>query len=218
MKNSINISQKIYRKILSSVDIIPYRILRLSDKINHRLFSQKHPSQDLINKLREIGCDSTSHMNRNLLEHFQGTYQLLKKWGNSESVCLAGLFHAIYGTETFPNALVTLEKRQEISSVIGEEAEKLVYYYSILTRKTFIGNLSECNNFHIKSRLNEETIPITELEFRQLVEIFLADRLEQIFSLNYRCRYQYKEFFLEAKSCLSQAGFQEFLIAYNCRA
>ena len=213
----MDIIQRIYSKVLSSLDILPYRIIRLFDKTTNCLFSQNNHCQAVVNKLQEIGCDSTSHLDRNLLEHFQGTYQLLKKWGNCESVCLAGFCHAIYGTETFHTVLVPLEKRQDITSLIGKEAEKLVYYYSILTRKHFIGNLSECHNFHIKSRLNQEIIPITKLEFRQLVEIFLADRLEQIFSLNYRCRYQYKGFFLDAKSCLSQAGFKEFLIAYNRR-
>ncbi len=98
--------------------------------------------------------------------------------------------------------------------MIGDEAEKLVYYYSIITRKKFLENLSNIKNFSIKSRLDGATISITEIEFRQLVEIFLADRLEQIFSLHYHHRYQYKTFFLEAKSFLSRPGFQEFLIAY----
>lgn|GEM_PF-4703297 len=102
-------------------------------------------------------------------------------------------------------------------TLIGEEAEKLAYYYSIIDRQYFIENSNDLKRFSIKSRLNSEVLSITKVEFRQLVEIFLADRLEQIFSLNYRYRYQYKEFFLKSQFCLSQQVFQEFLIAYNLK-
>ncbi|NES81372.1 MAG: hypothetical protein F6K10_08130 [Moorea sp. SIO2B7] len=215
----MNLSKKIYYKVLYYLDlgILPYRILRLSSQLTNHFFVEHNPPESVVNQLQEMGCDSTSHMNRSLLEHFQGTYRLLKKWGNRESICLAGLFHAIYGTETFYTALVSLEKRQEIALLIGDEAEKLVYYYSITTRNHFVKNLSNLNDLSITSRLDGEIIPITELEFRQLVEIFLADRLEQILSLNYRYRYQYKAFFLEAKYFISRQGFQEFLIAYNLK-
>ena len=40
----------------------------------------------------------------------------------------------------------------------------------------------------------------------------LADRLEQIFSLNFRSRYQYQSFFQKAKPLISKKGFQDFLI------
>ncbi len=211
----MSIRRKIYHKVLSELKIVPYGFLRLFDVIVNYLFLQNYPPQSIINQLQKIDCNSISHMDRNLLTHFQGTYKLLKKWGNQESVCLAGLCHALYGTETFPVALVPLEKRQEIATLIGEQAEKLVYYYSIITRKYFTETLRNGDNLVIKSRLDGQNIPITELEFRQLLEIFLADRLEQIFSLNYRYRYQYKFFFIETKSYLSQLGFKEFSIAYN---
>ncbi len=88
----MNLSKRIYYKILSYLKISPYKILRFYDNITNIFFEQNHPPQSLIDKLEEIGCGSTCHMNRNLLDHFQRTYQLLKKWGNSDSICLAGLY------------------------------------------------------------------------------------------------------------------------------
>lgn len=212
----MSISQKIYNKFMFFLKIFPYSVSRLRDKLANSLLSQNVPPSSIINRLQEIGCDSTSHMDRDLLTHFQGTYQLLKKWGNQESVCLAGLCHALYGTETFPTALVPLDKRSTVADLIGEEAEKLAYYYSIMYRKHFTEeNVKNDRNFAIQSRFNGQIIPITGIEFRQLSEIFLADRLEQIFSLNYRCRYQYRDFFREVNPYLSQLGFREFLIAYS---
>ena len=52
------------------------------------------------------------------------------------------------------------------------------------------------------------------LEFRQLVNIFLADSLEQIFFVHRSHRYQYKDFFLKAKPFLGQKAYQEMSIAY----
>lgn len=213
----MRINQRIYDKMRSYHKIFPYGLSRLFDKFANSLLLQNLPPQSIIDQLQNLGCDSTSHIGRDLLTHFRGTYTLLKKWGNQESVCLAGLCHALYGTESFPIALVPLEKRQEIAFLIGEEAEKLAYYYSILTRKKFTENLKNVNKLTIKSRFDSTIIPITEIEFRQLSEIFLADRLEQILYLNYRCRYQYKSFFIEAKPYLSQLGFQDFIVAYNVR-
>jgi hypothetical protein len=100
-------------------------VLRWLDQINNSLLLQNVPPQLILNQLKQLGCDSTAHMNRDLLTHFQGTYQLLKKWGNQEAVCLAGLCHALYGTQNFPVALVPFLKRQEIAALIGEKAEKL---------------------------------------------------------------------------------------------
>ncbi|MGK7878995.1 MAG: DUF6817 domain-containing protein [Crocosphaera sp.] len=213
----MNIRQRIYDKIRAELKILPYGFYRWLNQIINSSLSTNFPSQSILNQLQKFGCHSISHMDRDLLNHFLGTYQLLKKWGNKESVCLAGLCHALYGTETFPVALVPLEKRQEIADLIGEKAEKLAFYYSIITRQHFIENVKNSDNFAIKSRLDEQVIFITELEFRQLLEIFLADRLEQIFSLNYRFRYQYRSFFMEAKSYLSPLGHREFLIAYNAK-
>ncbi|MEU9838865.1 DUF6817 domain-containing protein [Actinomadura sp. NPDC048032] len=40
---------------------------------------------------------------------------------------LAGLCHAFYGTDGFPVALGSVRRRQELSEVIGTEAEDLVH-------------------------------------------------------------------------------------------
>ena len=213
----MSFKKNIHNKLLSEKKIFSYRFLRFFDVVDNFLFSRHKAPPIIINKLREIGCDETSHMNRDLLNHFQGTYRLLRKWNNNESVCLAGLCHAIYGTETFSSNLVPLKNRQKIANLIGSEAEQLSFYYSIINRKDFTESLNNKDNLKIKSHSSSKIISITELEFKQLVETFLADRLEQIFFLNYRYRYQYKSFFIKAKHYISRQGFQEFLIAYDIR-
>ena len=128
----MNQNHRLYHKLTSQIKILPYKDLHFSDELKNRFLCRKILPQVVINHLQTIGFSSTSHMNQNLLEHFNGTSQILKKWNNNESVCLADLYHAIYGTETFHEALVSLKKREDIALPIGDEAEKLVYYYSIL--------------------------------------------------------------------------------------
>ena len=53
---------------------------------------------------------------------------MLKSYKVSEEVCLAGLFHSIYGTEFFcPDLNIS---RDIVIGLIGEKAERLVHYFS----------------------------------------------------------------------------------------
>ena len=55
------------------------------------------------------------------------TFNILKKWKQPEDLCIAGMFHNIYGNKYFnPNLNVT---REEIKNLIGEKSENLVYKF-----------------------------------------------------------------------------------------
>ncbi len=137
----MNQSHRLYHKLTSQIKILPYKVLHFSDDLKDRFLCRQNPPQAVINHLQTIGYSSTSHMNPNLFEHFNRTYRILKKWDNNESVCLAGLYHAIYGAGTFHEALVSLKKREDIALLIGDEGKNLVYYYSILSRSDFVQNI-----------------------------------------------------------------------------
>ena len=47
--------------------------------------------------LEELGAHTNSHSRRTLLDHLLGTHDLLVEWENEPDVCVAGLFHSIYG-------------------------------------------------------------------------------------------------------------------------
>ena len=51
--------------------------------------------------LRSRGAAETSHSNRMLLKHLIGTWEQLAIWGARRTLCDAGLFHSVYGTEHF---------------------------------------------------------------------------------------------------------------------
>ena len=80
----------------------------------------------------EFICEhcTSNHSGRLLSDHLINVYRLLKEEGYSEEVCDAGLFHSIYGTEVYKQSSV--EDRNLICSIIGEEAERLVHLFCTL--------------------------------------------------------------------------------------
>jgi hypothetical protein len=70
------------------------------------------------------------HSGATLLEHFIGTHDILRNWDVPEGTALAGLFHSAYGGRGAEHSLWNECDRDKIRSVIGAEAESLVWQYS----------------------------------------------------------------------------------------
>jgi hypothetical protein len=93
--------------------------------------------------------DGVSHGNDSYTNHCMKIYDILVKMNRPEYVCLAGLFHSIYGTDTFKPT--TVPYRTDIIKVIGEQAENLVFKYSrLLNREDCI--LNNIFNFEMENR------------------------------------------------------------------
>ena len=91
--------------------------------------------QKYVDYLKENGADKIDHSeDYSLLEHLVGTYQILKEHEAPDYLCLAGLFHSIYGTSVFRNVTVGKERRGEIQALIGRKAEEIVFAFSALDR------------------------------------------------------------------------------------
>ena len=87
--------------------------------------------------LRQFGTDEVDHFGRPLTEHLLGTSRWLADWGNSAAVSMAGAFHSIYGTEEFKAKTLPLERRMDVRTLIGAQAEELVYLFCAADRKAF---------------------------------------------------------------------------------
>lgn len=87
-----------------------------------------------------LQADHVGHSGRSLFDHLVGTFDLLRAWGASRDVALAGLFHSIYGTKTFRHQCVepTPENRDLIAHFIGERAELLAYIFCTSKRSGFL--------------------------------------------------------------------------------
>ena len=52
----------------------------------------------LLKLINSWGAKEVAHSGRTLLDHLFGVHNLLAEWGAAPKLCLAGLFHSIYGT------------------------------------------------------------------------------------------------------------------------
>jgi hypothetical protein len=89
--------------------------------------------------LEQARAGEVSHSGRTLYEHLAGTYELLREWGNVEPVCLAGLFHSIYGTQHFKRRVWPLTDRATIQELIGPQAELMAFIFCTCDRALFLG-------------------------------------------------------------------------------
>jgi hypothetical protein len=81
------------------------------------------------------------HSGRDFYTHLKGTHDLLERWGNPVEVCLAGLYHSIYGTKHFRRKAFPIDDRATIRALIGERAERLAYIFCVTARpQAFLGH------------------------------------------------------------------------------
>lgn len=82
--------------------------------------------------LIEHGASKAPHRDRSLLDHLWGTYKLLEERGAENDLCLAGLYHSVYGTNLYEISLPV--PRETVRARIGERAERLAWLFSVLKR------------------------------------------------------------------------------------
>jgi hypothetical protein len=88
----------------------------------------------MIALLQAAGAGKTKHSGRTLIDHLDGTYNLLHAAGCSRDVCLAGLAHSVYGTNRFRKQTIPEEMREGVRRIIGERAEHLAYTFGRIDR------------------------------------------------------------------------------------
>lgn len=119
------------------------------------------------------------HSGRPFYAHLKGTYDLLGTKGLPEYVCLAGLFHSIYGTRHFKHQALSFNQRGLVAHLIGIEAELLAYIFCVTDRpRAFVEQVGQkypCVRDHNTGGL----IPISKDELRDLLEIEAANLAEQ---------------------------------------
>lgn len=138
-----------------------------------------HDLERLKDLLVSLGADTVPHSGSVFSSHLMGVYDLLKGWGCPEHVMLAGLFHSIYGTETFKCFSLDLSQRQEVRRVVGLPAERLVYIFSAATWPSVQISVMTGNEKHLRDRFANAALAVTKQEFGELLWMHLANGLEQ---------------------------------------
>ena len=136
-----------------------------------------------LDLLKEFNTDKNPHTNRTLSNHLIGTYDLLEKWDNTKEICLAGLFHSIYGTVVYQISSANLSKRKYIENIIGKRAEELAYLFCVTDRREYF-DLIEKNQIILKDIVHNKEIHISKNDLNALIEIEFANILEHIVLLD----------------------------------
>jgi uncharacterized protein DUF6817 len=97
----------------------------------------------VVELLTERGAGGLPHPGGTLLEHLQRVHATLRSWEVPGPVALAGLAHAAYGTDGFPQPLLALDERPALRAILGEDAERLVYTYCACDRDVVYPRLSQ---------------------------------------------------------------------------
>lgn len=129
--------------------------------------------------LSERGAKAQPHSSSSLLDHLLGTRRLLLSWDASPILCAAGLFHSVYGTETFEPETVGLVEREKVRGMIGRSAEEIVYLFSIMSQESFEDNLRAHPQYRLKERTTGNSIEIEPQILRDLCNLSAANWLEQ---------------------------------------
>jgi len=103
-------------------------------------------------RLHALGADAFPHLVGSLADHLQRTERLLHAWGSREALCLAGLYHSVYGTEGIGGTLAALDARTAIAEDIGAEAETLVYRFGACARDVFHPRIGTADELRFADR------------------------------------------------------------------
>ena len=135
-------------------------------------------SDELFARLQALGAGEFEHINGSLAAHLRGTEKMLREWGASESLCTAGLYHAVYGTDGYDPALASLAGRGVIAKIIGAEAEALVYLYGACDRTVFYPRIGTEAQLVFADRFSNGEYDIPAGQLSQLCELIVANELE----------------------------------------
>lgn len=127
--------------------------------------------------LRELGAAQTAHPGGTLLAHLQRVQEQLAAWDARPALRLAGLCHAFYGTDGFPVALLTLDRRHELAVVIGVEAEGIVYLYGACDRKVTYPTFADADGTFQDRFTGRACVPGPQLR-RDFAELSAANELD----------------------------------------
>jgi hypothetical protein len=124
------------------------------------------------------GALDVDHPGGTLLSHLRRTHDVLYEWGARPALRLAGLTHAAYGTDGFPHPLMGISARPTLSSLIGTEAEAIVYTYGSCDRAFAYPLLTDGQTPKFRDRFTGSVSDPSPRQVRDLVELTFANELD----------------------------------------
>ena len=132
---------------------------------------------EVVEFLLARGALDVDHPGGNLLSHLQRTHDTLLEWGARPALRLAGLAHAAYGTDGFPQNLIDTSARPNLVYLIGPEAEGIVYTYGSCDRSFSYPTLTD-GEPRFRDRFTGEVSRPDQQMISDFVELTIANELD----------------------------------------
>jgi len=138
--------------------------------------------QDKFKALQALGAGEFAHLHGPLIEHLQQTYALILQWEGSKALADAGLYHAAYGTDGFPDNMLPVEQRQKVAEIIGEQAEEIVYLYCACDRDYVNSRLTPGKPIQFRDRFTGQSFEFSQQQSKDFCELTVANELQLVIS------------------------------------
>ncbi len=137
--------------------------------------------KQMTDYIQALGAADIEHSGKSYLAHAIGVSRDLEAWGCDEELARAAVFHSVYGTEYFQKFTLPLDRRGELSELIGERSERFAYWNCAMNRPTFDEDVFKtAGPYRLRDRFTNEDVPLSETDFDDVCRIHLCDWLEQV--------------------------------------
>lgn len=134
--------------------------------------------QDMRAWLRRRGADTIDHPGGTLYAHLSRVHDRLGRLGSGAEVRLAGLAHAVYGTDGFDLVLLDPADRTTLRNLIGASAERLVYLYGACDRGRTWRRLADTGE--VWNRFTDQVESLDPALLQPFVDISIVNELDVV--------------------------------------
>jgi hypothetical protein len=137
-------------------------------------------AEEIRSLLRRREAHRIDHPGGSLTQHLERVHDRLGRLGAREDLRIAGLGHAVYGTDGFDLQLVTVAHREAMVAMLGEETEAIIYRYGACDRKKSWRDLATAREVWDRFEGSAEVLGDDDLrDFTDLSIVNEVDVLEQ---------------------------------------
>lgn len=126
------------------------------------------------------GAERIPHPGGTLFAHLKRVAGLLNAWSAPEHLEIAGLCHAVYGTDGFAISLVDVAHREGVQAVVGSESEALIYLYASADRDFVYPQIGMAHPVVMRDRFTGTARELSNTALRDFMELTAANEFDVI--------------------------------------
>lgn len=133
-------------------------------------------AEEIRSLLRRREAGRVEHPGGTLADHLERVYERLGRLGARDDLRVAGLGHAVYGTDGFDLQLVTTAHRVAMVAMLGPETEAIIYRYGACDRKTTWPDLATARE--VRNRFDGSTEQLADGELRDFTDLTIVNEVD----------------------------------------